>query len=68
MGMVIDIIQGSEEELDYNDTEKDQIVKPSHKPAIDRDIDKIERKRDNPKQMLNKGPEKKKMYVEPTKP
>jgi hypothetical protein len=36
--------------LDFNDTEQDQVSKPSNKRAIDRDIDKIVGKRDNPNQ------------------
>jgi hypothetical protein len=47
--MMIDITRGRKE-LDYNDTEKDQVSKPSSEPVIDRDIDKIGRKRDNPNQ------------------
>jgi hypothetical protein len=49
MRMVIDITR-ERKELDYNDTEQDQVSKSSNEPVIDRDIDKIGRKRDNPKQ------------------
>jgi len=46
-GIVIDIQQGSEEELGFSDTEQDLVSKPSHKQDVDRDVDKTGRKRDN---------------------
>jgi hypothetical protein len=48
MGMATDIKRGRKGELDYNDMEQHQVSKPSNEPVIDRDIDKIGRKRDNP--------------------
>jgi hypothetical protein len=69
MRKVIDITRGSEEELDYNDTEQDLVSKPSNKPTICRDIDKIGRKRENlNKTSLKNRPEKKTKNVDPSTP
>jgi hypothetical protein len=51
--MVIDVHQGSKDELGFNDTEQDAVSKSSHKQDVGREIDKIGRKRDNPNNTNN---------------
>ena len=51
--MVIDVQWGSMDELGFNDMKQDPVSKPSYKQDVDRDIDKIGRKRDNPNQTNN---------------
>jgi hypothetical protein len=49
-GMVIDIHMDSKEETDFSDLEQDMVKEPSHTQNVDKESDKIGRKRDNPHQ------------------
>ena len=52
-GMVIDIQRGSMENLGLNDMEQDPVSKLSCKQDVDRDIEKLLRKRDKPNHINN---------------